>query len=774
MELVSANTKNYLFLTLTQNNDTDGLVRARVSMRRDQAFWEGGNSFIACESFRITSAPNEGGLYYQQVPEDFVISADLNGTTHPSDPTWDEQQGFGPPGMYDHANPARPADRLISPAVTIYPERGNIHPYAHVDLGIAKQDGTSLEESRFFDLTPRLVRYLSTNRIGTNSKIQVRNANGASADIQLANDPSVAIHGPGGGPDGMFIPTVEFLYPQAAFARFGQGTNSDGCRIRFKSNSYAGTVGAAGKQEIANMVGKGSYLTPRGSIRNVPGPPPVVSHQTKALFDGAMFQILAPTGLETDIPNAKAGGHYRFPIQWDTTQPLKVGDTVYQITDDRGTKVSGKVTAVGALPQYASVAGIDWTVDLVQTGAAGGVITAANMTYPQTYELLLTDEPPSRHYKTYCAGPVTKTTPFQGPAVNGVVPAPVPYVAGPSAAVYLANNGVNHTVTMTRGGEARLVYTPNELYNMFNKSGNGLQGKSHKPPWLLQTDENGGFCIKWDMTDDPASSFTISKAMCDSLGLNDYMEYDYVHVDPAHKYTATLLDKTFTDIEFEAQQHFSTMLLDMDAGKVFTVSTGDVIDPTNNANGNPNWAYGSEVSFWGTNKTYYLVDIQEFDEATGETVPMQLKGRMTTLDNGQVVYNYSRLPTIGQISNTGQISVESWGTFSMINLVIPNIPFQSMLGGESDARILASLRLPFEYGTANGPDGQVKTTEFDYYGDLLYNSDSSRSYLRITTDQQLFDCDVEARLIRRDGSMEVMQIPYKGQFQVKLRLLQTQ
>ena len=97
-----------------------------------------------------------------------------------------------------------------------------------------------------------------------------------------------------------------------------------------------------------------------------------------------------------------------------------------------------------------------------------------------------------------------------------------------------------------------------------------------------------------------------------------------------------------------------------------------------------------------------------------------------------------------------------------------------MLGGESDARILASLRLPFQYSTNNGPSGAVSETGFAYYGDLLFNSDSSRSYLRITTDQQLFDCDVEARLIRRDGSMELMQIPYKGQFQVKLRLLQTQ
>ena len=97
-----------------------------------------------------------------------------------------------------------------------------------------------------------------------------------------------------------------------------------------------------------------------------------------------------------------------------------------------------------------------------------------------------------------------------------------------------------------------------------------------------------------------------------------------------------------------------------------------------------------------------------------------------------------------------------------------------MLGSETDSRILASLRIPFTYGTSNDRKGAVTSTESDYYGDLLYNSDSSRSYLKITTDQQLYDVDVEARLIRRDGTMEVFQIPPTGQFQIKLRFLQTQ
>jgi hypothetical protein len=188
---------------------------------------------------------------------------------------------------------------------------------------------------------------------------------------------------------------------------------------------------------------------------------------------------------------------------------------------------------------------------------------------------------------------------------------------------------------------------------------------------------------------------------------------------------------------------------------------------------NRNWVF-MELCAVGLDQ-YNILSIQSAQTEIGQNYDSRLMPQLVYSDNGEFqLYQYSGLPTKGQIRNTGQISVESWGTFSMINLVIPNIPFQSMLGGESDARILASLRLPFQYTTANAVTGAVTNTGFSYYGDLLFNSDSSRSYLRITTDQQLFDCDVEARLIRRDGSMEIMQIPYKGQFQVKLRLLQTQ
>ena len=76
MELVSPNTKNFLFLTMSQYNDTNEMQRARVSMRRDQSFWQGGNSFLACEGFRISASPNPGGLYYKRVTDNYFMGVE--------------------------------------------------------------------------------------------------------------------------------------------------------------------------------------------------------------------------------------------------------------------------------------------------------------------------------------------------------------------------------------------------------------------------------------------------------------------------------------------------------------------------------------------------------------------------------------------------------------------------------------------------------------------------------------------------------------------------
>ena len=114
-------------------------------------------------------------------------------------------------------------------------------------------------------------------------------------------------------------------------------------------------------------------------------------------------------------------------------------------------------------------------------------------------------------------GSITDHAPSNGGAV--------PTNAGTSAVVSLANPFSAGEEIMQRGvSERTTIYTPNELFYTFNKPTG-----AEDTPWQLQTDENGGFIIQWAPTltngQHNYKSFYISKALSDSLGLNNYMEH---------------------------------------------------------------------------------------------------------------------------------------------------------------------------------------------------------------------------------------------------------
>ena len=751
MELVSANTKNYLFLTLTQNNEQDALVRARVSMRRDQSFWEGGNSFIACESFRITSAPNAGGLYYQEVPEDFIISANrVTGHSNP-DNQFDVLEEKAAPFGDLSAGHARVGDKLVSKDVAVKKGATASDPDTFTaTLLLARADSTRLQETKFTDLVPRLTRYLGQSRVGRNSILKFIDTATHELVAEVTNEPQHTFSGPGIASNGLFVPLVTF--PNGAMD-FQNMANQyiPGASIQFQAVSGFNLTGSY-TDLVTQMVAKCGFIHASGTPPNFHG---------AFYYEGAVFQIMRPRGMECDIDGATDQyGNLVAPLLWDNAPKLpKEGTTCRMYIN--GAWKHGKITSPGDIPELETTTTFMWQLDIQQTANNAAAAVQHQVTGPimaaNEFCLAITGEQISMNYSAMVSGTV-KTNP------NGI--------ATTVNSIELARKTINSTCAVTRGGRAVTVYTPNELFHMFNNSGDG---GALTPAWLLQTDENGGFTVQWDMTkDNVCSEFSISKSMCDSLGLNAWMDYEQVQKSKkTFKYMVTLLDPKYRDLEDTDTTAFTNFVKDVPSSEVAhgVPPDGPLIPADIPGGAAKNWTYMDQVTYAGYG--HYILSVQSTETDVGESKQTRLIPDLVTV-NGVQMYQYTGLPNKGQIRNTGQISVESWGTFSMINLVIPNIPFQSMLGGESDARILASLRLPFEYSTSNGPTGAVKNTEFSYYGDLLYNSDSSRSYLRITTDQQLFDCDVEARLIRRDGSMEIMQIPYKGQFQVKLRLLQTQ
>ena len=318
----------------------------------------------------------------------------------------------------------------------------------------------------------------------------------------------------------------------------------------------------------------------------------------------------------------------------------------------------------------------------------------------------------------------------------------------------------------------KYLYTPNEMFYAFNKPEPAIGAL----PYKLQTDENGGFVVRWEDTGmNPGTNFIISCALSQELGLNQYFEYD----------TEEYVDHKAQDSFFLLKQSRHPWL---DDEQITTWINREDLSTTNPYNPEPseskwtpappqppdiNFGQGGILYDRQGNEYRYMSNHQfarnRYTNSTTRIYPV-----IHTDEDGVEYFSYQDLPRSGRIGNTQMVSVESFSTYSEITIVIPNLPFQSMLGTSSDERILASLRLPFQYSTGNDVDGKVTNTTFSYYGDLIFNTLPSRSYLKITTDQQLYDCDVEVRLIRRDGQMDVMKLPFRGEFQVKLRLLQTQ
>jgi hypothetical protein len=394
-----------------------------------------------------------------------------------------------------------------------------------------------------------------------------------------------------------------------------------------------------------------------------------------------------------------------------------------------------------------------------------GVTDMATSPFETTYKM-------SNAQTEIAAGLGITIVDWKGRSVADPLSTPCPQFPPPGNAlrIWLRDPESQNTIGVVRGGQTRTVYTPNEFFLIFNRPDDS--GKI--VPWSLQTDVNGGFKVQWD-TKDAFSSFDISKSMCDSLGLNDYMwqemmtnntKQDDVYV------TIRLGEEHIGDYAMEAFQQTNVLVNantlfanDQSTVPITAVPASDTVAQAP--------VFGHPV-YLADHSAVTVIRVFSTSHSISSSGRKKIYPQLLTDANGYQYYHYQELPSKCWLGNTQEVSVESWGTFSQINIVIPNLPFQPMLGSDTDQRILASLRIPFQYGTSNGPTGQVTSTEFPYYGDLLYNSDSSRSYLKITTDQQLYDVDVECRLIRRDGSFEIMTLPYKGQFQIKLRFLQTQ
>ena len=791
MELVDANTKNYVFLTLSQYNDKQTPTRTRVSMRRDQPFWDGGNSYICCESFRVTSSPSQGGLYYKIFPFNWYMGCDLEHQAPTENPTdYDDLTVPASEGTYPwNAASSLYADNVIA---SLEGDVAQMQGQFFMQGGLPGPNANDFPSNDPTVIRTYLNKFCNEHGLTKGTWVQLESqdmghdgTNEAYVWGRLKYPPSSSVTGNGLGPSSMYYPdfTIKPASQAALKAQLPALANSpvDGffMPMQVMLHPQRGQT-MESVDEIAMVIealGRGLVIQPRtrGGLDAPEWVPPNGG--------GGLFQVYGIQGIGYNFQNRFfVGGNTdeqmefhseapRFPMKYSKLEEGAVC-WIDVLEGDPGGYGTGRYygTIVSVPNAYRLSPNIfslhTQPLPVFKTYVAG--LSDAQINNFLAVHFMLTTDAQALFDAIGCnfeiqvqqeenCGPITELTNDTSPWQLGTwdVQASIDHSAAQLSCIRRpGNNGDKY------------VYTPNEMFLMFNKPDPSVG----ELPYKLQTDENGGFVIHWnDIGLRPATTFRISIALSEELGLNGHFQYD------VERYQGHVSTDEFQVLKqalqpWLADEEFTTWL---PRAALSTSKTEWLPAPPNVAT--INFSSGeAPVLYDRDGNGYYFVSSHVTTADQYENVIEHIYPTVETDQYGELYYEYHDLPAFGKIANTQQVSVESFSTYSEITIVIPNLPFQSMLGTSSDERILASLRLPFMNGTGNDYSGAVTQTTFGYYGDLIFNTLSSRSYLKVTTDQQLYDCDVEVRLIRRDGQMDVMKLPYKGEFQVKIRLLQTQ
>lgn len=783
-ELVSANTKNFLFLTVSQYNEQKKLVPARVSMRRDQPFWEGGNSFIACESFRISSSPSEGGLYYGKIPSSWYLQTSMHQRSEPDDVKEDwpvQEQAVQIMGQTDTLKARNLYHTTVPGSSAAHPEYK-----CTMRLGLAPL-ARSVNDTR--SLLWRMARYFNPDRITQGSYLRVQDGADDSKWVQgiVHTAPSVTLTGVGLGEHRLWQPECTIVTDVPTLAAQIHDDNDGVFEITVQFNDTSSTLTDLAAR-VEEFVSQGMYL--EAFKKPAVGFPQCFQDLTGG--NGAMFQVLAPTGTTVALAGAMTAGQVQGTLQWDAALPLTPGTLCTYNPRVPGTST---VTACTAAPYWLQPLTNHRVHAKLRVVATPSFLTwLSTRTAPAIIIALNSFMQPTTTAYPSVAGVGADVELYITATSAGAGQPPPTFTDSYSSVVKLGNGTKPEKRVIRRQPTTKdelYVYTPNDLFFHFNQA----DAQFLYLPWKLQTDENGGFQIEWGAAEeDPHAAdyfdFTISKAMCDSLGLNNYMtaevtrptnnidvgedapvatsievNYDVVVERMAGDVAAVATRTALTNFSASMHSVDARLLTNVDGSQFVPISPVTAVEMLRKVY----LATGPD-----THVLCQVLSCEAVESVVRKTEIVKYYPVIERDEYGATRYRYQNLPKKAKLGNTQQVSVESWSTYSQIDLVIPNLPFQPMLGSATDARILCSLRLPFVNETSNSISGQVGATQFEYYGDLLFNSDSSRSYLRITTDQQLYDVDVECRLIRRDGEMDILKLPYKGQFQVKLRFLQTQ
>ena len=755
-------------MTMSQYNELETSVPARVRIRRDQPFWQGGNSYLACEAFRITCSPSRDGLYYKRIPNEWYIQAR-------------RRLRMGNRGN-DWAAPNDTRNKCANPVAKLVtapsPTSPGILSFDHTILSMTDNAPGTKDPATLLLELGAIQEAMSS---GQEAQINYDDEKNQPTDIYatVANDFMGTLRARGFGPKGLYFPELK-LIDLPSFADTYTDGNKHQLSLHMSVPCPSDTFDQL--QVIKNIFGGPLFAQ---NVEREDGSLLTGSD----ILDDPLFEVLMPEGLYIEgnfpatrplygAPNAQGWAKLNYKVFWKGE--IKVGSRVSCEWRGGGQAVPAVAAVVLAIPDTFTYQGANLVcrVRCQVSAAAVAAIAARAATngnnvfdqWNQTLGLKTIFHRSSTDWTTHL---FSRDLEVQLPALDFEDQLTFNSLFLPT--VWLNTQEV---VSERRGGETLpdgtnrdvYTYTPNGFCNFFNRSVTD-RPNAELLPYNVQCDVNGGFAIAWHRnysnTAQAWTSFCISRPLHNAMGLNDYFEWwELGGGEPVDR-----VEPTLSCIRVPEERDLFDRAGDCLHGTfrqadLFELQNGELVPLVVVTNGNI--VYTADRAAWIISRsTTELVDKR----------PSTLRKVYPTVHvapDGIEYLEWSSLPIRAMMRNNQTVSIESFQTFNVINLVVPNLPFQPMLGTDTDERILASLRIPFPYNTGNSSDGEVKEMSGPMMGDLLWNSDDSRSYLKITTDQELYDVDVEARLLRRDGSMEKLRLPYQGQFQVKLRFLEVQ
>ncbi len=796
MEILDPNTRSCTFLTLTKYVGEKGRVEPAVcSMRKDEAFLDSTNTFVAAESWRLSCAPNPKGIVYHWIPKEYWISVETeNGAVHAPDEKTQEETDITSLNFIDILQ-----DKVAMPDKQMF-------AIAPIEPADADENEVDIDE-----IAITMFKDMNDSRVTQNSRVTLKNCNNDDGYYIIKDDPYKQLRGPGYDPMG--ITSLRGRYK----GNRDPHDNTPAQDTPVNPNDFLNTI-------HLNFM---KFTIKKATV-------PYISLEDLKIFfsTGVCFWrdygknsttgklpywiCNGPIYVETSdhTMTHMALNHQLTPIHQlytDSGDYFRNGAKVYQKYHDANDGNHLKIktaTIVGMYNEdwaFESLGGdyIFWlSVIPTAEGLAHNTAYAANPTafgangneyfyYPYTHSEITDDNTRNIYKKLKSSCEIEMFGPDPNDPTK-FVPAKAENSVTSQTPVLV--HGVTYRTVIKRQatrGEPIPSYTPNDFMQWFN-SGFGKEDQ----PYVLTTSPNGGWRLV--VLTDGLSNLSISKAMCDNMGLLPYMTVDGIEKTSLKNVEKTPVVVNIKPDKTDTQHWYWNWQGDYDVpnllhGLYFKYKIADfvLINPLTGVEGNP-LTYDTPIidpntgkaqfMYHRVNRNYYrLVSFQEKNVMTTDVSSANMSPAIDYDDEGNAFYSYQSPHKGAFIDNDQTVSIGSFSMYEAIRLVVPSgISFAPMLSSHSDARILCELRLPFQNSAEiqqgfleNKP--VVMSTESAFLGDVIWNNPpSGLQYLPLTiADAGIYDLEVAVELIARDPDVPPHRVflGYSDIFQVKLRFI---